>query len=116
MRREDRVVILDMIDEVENVAAFIKGRVREDLDRDRMLLYAVVRALEIMGEAAAKVSVDTRAATPQIPWRTIVAMRNRLIHGYATIDPDIIWTTATIELPSVLPALRALTSIEGGIS
>ena len=114
MRREDRVLILDMIDEAENVARFIAGRVREDLDTDRMLSHALVRAIEVMGEAAGKVSSETRVATPQIPWKTIVAMRNRLIDGYATIDPDVVWTTATRDVPSILPALRAVASGEDG--
>lgn len=110
MRREDRVLILHMIEEAENVASFIAGRSREDLDQDRMLFHALVRAIEVMGEAASKVSSETRAASPDVPWKTIVAMRNRLIHGYATIDPAVVWATATSDIPSVLPALRALTS------
>lgn len=114
MRLEDRVLILDMIDEAENVASFIAGRVREDLDRDRMLAHALVRAIEVMGEAASKVSNETRAAAPDIPWKTIVAMRNRLIHGYATIDPDVLWMTATVNVPSILPALRALAGVDTG--
>lgn len=114
MRREDRVLILDMIDEAENVARFIAGRVRKDLDTDRMLSHALVRAIEVMGEAAGKVSSETRAATPEIPWKTIVAMRNRLIHGYATIDPDVVRATATPDVPSILPQLRAVASTEDG--
>ena len=113
MQREDRTLILDMIDEAENVESFIAGRKREDLDTNRMLFHAVVRAIEVMGEAAGKVSSETRAATPQIPWRTVVAMRNRLIHGYATVDPDVVWATATLDIPSVLPVLRALAKTEG---
>jgi uncharacterized protein with HEPN domain len=77
----------------------VEGRSREDLDRDRMLLFAVVHAIEILGEAANKISAETRAAAP-LPWAAIVSMRNRLIHGYFDIDTAIVWKTATVEIPS----------------
>ncbi len=71
-----------------------------------MLLFALVRAVEIVGEAASKVSPGTRTGNTQIPWPAIVAMRNRLIHAYFDIDRDVLWKTATEELPSLLAALR----------
>jgi uncharacterized protein with HEPN domain len=108
MRNEDRVRVIDMIEAAETAAQFIIGRSRDDLDRDRMLLFAVVRAIEIIGEAASEVSPETRAATPQVPWRDIVSMRNRLIHGYSTIDPEVVWRTVTEDIPAVVPLLRAL--------
>jgi uncharacterized protein with HEPN domain len=74
-----------------------------------MLLFAVVRAIEILGEAANKISPETRAAAPQIPWAGIVSMRNRLIHGYFETDTAIVWKTATAEIPSLVSLLRALT-------
>ena len=67
------------------------GRV---LDTDRMLLFALVRAIEIIGEAASKVTLETRAAVPEVPWLQIVAMRNRLAHAYFDIDRNILWQTA----------------------
>ena len=88
MRAEDRVRVCHMIDAAEAVGEFIEGRNRRDLDHDRMLLFAVVRAIEVIGEAAAKVSAETRAAAPVIPWGAIVGMRNRLIHGYFDIDAE----------------------------
>lgn len=68
-----------------------------------MLLFALVRAIEIIGEAAAKVSSTTRDAHPDIPWKAIIAMRNRLIHAYFDINTDILWVAVTQEVP----ALRA---------
>ena len=97
-----------MIEEAENVATFIAGRAREDLDSDRLLLYALVRAIEVLGEAASKVSADARAAAPDVPWRAIVAMRNRLIHAYAAIDPETVWKAACEDIPVLLTALRTL--------
>jgi len=72
MRADDRVRVLHMVDAAEAVASFIAGRKRDDLDHDQMLLFAVVRAIEIMGEAAAKVSDGTRDAAPAVPWAAIV--------------------------------------------
>jgi uncharacterized protein with HEPN domain len=109
MRDEDRVRILHMIESAEAVEQFVAGRSRDDLDRDRMLLFAVVRAIEILGEAASKVSPETRAAAPQVPWAAIVAMRNRLIHGYFETDTTVVWKTATAEIPALVPLLRTLT-------
>jgi uncharacterized protein with HEPN domain len=108
MRDDDRTRILHMIDAAEAVAQFMAGRIRDDLDRDRMLLFAVVHAIEVLGEAANKISPTTRADVPLIPWGAIVSMRNRLIHGYFDIDTTIVWKTATAEIPTLVPLLRAL--------
>ncbi|MEO7273271.1 MAG: DUF86 domain-containing protein [Vicinamibacterales bacterium] len=97
-----------MIDAAEAVASFIAGRDRPDLATDRMLLFAVVRAVEVLGEAAARTSPETRAEAPDVPWSAIVGMRNRLIHGYFDVDADIVWQTATAELPDLLPRLKRL--------
>ncbi|MEJ0018515.1 MAG: HepT-like ribonuclease domain-containing protein [Acetobacteraceae bacterium] len=97
-----------MIKAADTVATFIAGRVRADLDVDTMLLFALVRAIEVIGEAASKVSAETRAAAPGIPWSQIAAMRNRLIHAYFDIDHDILWRTAVDEVPALSGPLRAL--------
>jgi uncharacterized protein with HEPN domain len=108
MRDEDRIRILHMIEAAEAMAQFMDGRSREDLDRDRILLFAVVRAVEVFGEAASRVSAEARDATPDVPWGAIVAMRNRLIHGYFETDPALVWVTATVEIPELVPRLRTL--------
>lgn len=97
-----------MIDAAETVGQFMSGRSRADLDSDRMLLFAVVRAIEVVGEAAGKVTEETRTEAPEIPWAAIVSMRNRLIHGYFDIDPEIVWKTVSKELPDLLPRLQRL--------
>jgi uncharacterized protein with HEPN domain len=74
----------------------------------RMLLLAIVRAIEVIGEAASRVSTETRVAAPSIPWTAIVSMRNRLIHGYFDIDADLVWKTVTEEIPELRLALKAL--------
>ncbi len=97
-----------MIEAAEAVSGFVSGRGRESLDADALLLFALVRAVEVFGEAAAKVSPSTKASIPELPWVQIVAMRNRLIHAYFDIDRDILWRTVTEELPALLPRLRAV--------
>jgi uncharacterized protein with HEPN domain len=79
-----------MIEACEPVLRFISDRRRSDSESDQMLLFAVVRAIEVLGEAASKVSEDTRSACLEIPWSAITDMRNRLIHGYFDIDLDIV--------------------------
>jgi uncharacterized protein with HEPN domain len=68
-----------------------------------------VRAVEVFGEAAAKLSVSAKNLRPELPWPQIIAMRNRLIHAYFDIDRDILWNTATNEIPALLPPLLQLT-------
>jgi len=97
-----------MIEAAEACARFVAGHNRTDLETDLMLLFALVRAVEVFGEAASKVSIETRTLAPAIPWREIVAMRNRLIHAYFDIDHDVLWKAATEEIPPLLIALRAI--------
>lgn len=73
-----------------------------------MLLFAVVRAVEVLGEAASRVSDETRRAAPAIPWHAIVGMRHRLVHGYFDINTEILWNTVAAELPALLPELGRL--------
>lgn len=108
MRPDDRVRVGHMVEAAETVRNFIAGRERGDLDSDRMLLFALVRAVEIIGEAATKVSSEARSTAPSVPWNRIVAMRHRLIHAYFDIDRDILWKTAAEEIPEILPVLQAL--------
>src|SRR5687768_3058371 len=103
MRDDDHVRIVHMIEAAEAAAHFIEGRIHEDLDRDQMLLFAVVHAIEILGEAANKISLETRDAAPEVPWAAIVSMRNRLIHGYFDTNTAIVWKTATVEIPELIP-------------
>ena len=108
MRTEDRLRLRHMIEAAESAVQFMAGRSRADLDTDRMLLFAVVRAIEVVGEAASKLSEEFRAAHPSIPWRAIIGMRNRLIHAYFDIDTETVWETTMQELPPILNELREL--------
>jgi uncharacterized protein with HEPN domain len=97
-----------MVDAAESVEQFTTGKKREDLDTDQMLLFAIVRAIEVIGEAASKVTDETKATSPGIPWISIIGMRNRLIHGYFDIDSDVVWKTVTEEIPELHRSLKLL--------
>ena len=107
MQPEDAIRVQHMIEAAEAVQGFITDRRRTDLDSDRMLLFALVRAIEIIGEAASKLNPEARTAMPSVPWANVIAMRHRLIHAYFDIDRTILWKTATDEMPPLLSALRA---------
>jgi uncharacterized protein with HEPN domain len=97
-----------MLDAAREAMAFVKNRVAEDLTADRLLLLALVKEIEIIGEAAARISPEGRRATSGIPWQKITAMRNRLTHGYFDWD-QVIWSTLTTSLPALATELeRAL--------
>lgn len=100
--------IRHMIEAAQTAQQFMAGRQRADLDADTMLLFAVLQAIQIVGEAATHISQETRSATPAVPWPRIIGMRNRLVHAYADINREVVWKTVTAEIPAVLPLLTAL--------
>lgn len=110
----DRHRIRHMVEAARQAMAFVEGRRREDLDSDPQLRLALVRALEIVGEAASRISLEMRSAYPEVPWRFAVSTRNRLIHAYFDVDLDIVWRTATEALPALLPLLDAILDESAG--
>lgn len=110
MRPEDVTRIRHMVEAGESAMRFIAGRTRGDIDTDEQLRFALTRAVEIIGEAASKIPLETRSSTPSIPWADIIYMRNRLVHAYFDIDHDILWETVTRDVPDLLPLLRPLLS------
>jgi uncharacterized protein with HEPN domain len=107
MPRDDEARIGHMIEAAKTLARFVERRGRRDLDSDQMLLFACTHAVLIIGEAASNLSEDRRDAYPTIPWPQIVAMRNRLVHAYFDIDHDVLWRTATEEVPMLLMQLTS---------
>ncbi len=83
-----------MLDHAREVVAMVRGRVRRDVDTDRMLQLSITRILEIIGEAANRVTQQGRAQYPDIPWQDVINTRNRIIHGYDTVNYDIVWKIA----------------------
>jgi len=90
-RRDDRVRLRHMLEHAREACDMAAGRSRDDLDADRQLSLSLARLMEIVGEAAARVGEQTSSELPEVPWPQIVALRNRLIHGYDEVDHDILW-------------------------
>ena len=107
MRPEDAVRIRHMIDAAESAGRFVAGRDRADIDTDEQLRFALVQAIQIVGEAASRISPETRSNIP-LPWADIMYMRNRLVHAYFDIDHDVVWRTAAEDIPALLAVLRAV--------
>ncbi|MEJ5259107.1 MAG: DUF86 domain-containing protein [Anaerohalosphaeraceae bacterium] len=105
---DDRTRIRHILDAAREAVDFLDKCQRTDLDTDRKLNLAVVRLLEIIGEAAYGVSETTKERYPQIPWHQMTGMRNRLIHGYFEVNADIIWKTVKEDLPALIRQLEQL--------
>jgi len=99
-----------MLDHAREASGLVKQRARADLDQDRVLSLALVQLCQIVGEGANRVSALRRQQHPEIPWPQIVALRNRLIHGYDTIDLDILWQILTGDLPPLITSLDNIIS------
>ena len=89
-----------------------EGRARDDLDADRVVALALVRLLEMIGEAARRVSNQTQAQHGDVPWGEIVGLRNRLIHGYDSVDMAIVWEILTGDLPPLVETLQAIPGVK----
>jgi uncharacterized protein with HEPN domain len=94
MKPDDRIRLTHMAEALGHAIRFVEGRRRADLDSDPMLTFALLYAIQTVGEAANSVSQETRDQLPQIPWPVIIGMRHRLVHAYADINHDILSTTA----------------------
>jgi len=100
-QKSDLIRLRHMRDAAEKALRFISGKSRGDLSADEQLSLACVRLLEILGEAAAKVTSETKVRLATIPWNDIVGTRNRLIHGYEEVDLDIVWQILKHDLPAL---------------
>ncbi len=107
-RKDEWVRLSHLRDHAREALEMARGRTRADLDENRMLELALVRLLEVVGEAASRVSTDTRQAYPNVPWSQIVALRNRLIHGYDNVDLDVLWAILRDDLPVLLAQIEAI--------
>ena len=110
--REDVVRVQHMFDAVQKITEFIQARTRADLEIDEKLTLALIRLLEIIGEAAKSISPSFRERYPKIPWKEISGTRDRLIHGYFDIDLDIIWQIVSRDLPSLISEIKKMLSEE----
>jgi uncharacterized protein with HEPN domain len=104
--RRDQDYLGDIVEAIEEIADFTTGMSLDDFMRDAKTQRAVVRDLEIIGEAAKALSEDVRSRYPEVPWRGLAGVRDKMIHHYFGLDHEIIWTIAADELPLLLPKLQ----------
>ena len=105
-RRDATVRLRHMRDAAEEALQLAENRTREDLAQDRMLALALTRLPEIFGEAAKSVSPGIRNTHPEVPWKALAGMRDRLAHRYFDVDLDIVWSVVTQDLPSLLSQIE----------
>lgn len=105
---KDAAYLWDMFDAARAVQHFVTSRSFSDYVADRMLRGAVERHIEIIGEAASRISPAFRQAHPEIPWHRIVAQRNALAHEYGEIEHALVWRVATVHIPELIKHLQGL--------
>jgi uncharacterized protein with HEPN domain len=108
MKREYADFLQDMLNNAELALDFVQGMEYDEFFEDEKSRYAVMRALEVIGEAARQIPDDVRAANPEIPWREITAMRNKLMHEYFGANMKVVWRTVQEDLPIIIPILKRM--------
>ena len=96
--RDGRIFVCDMVGFCDQVLLYTRGHDLASLRADRMLFYATIRNIEFIGNAATQVPTEVRERAPDVPWRLIVGLRNRLIHAYLAIEPETVWLVITEHL------------------
>lgn len=107
-KRDDQVSLNDMLNHAREAVDLLADTSRDELARDRVMQLALTRLVEIVGEAANRVTANTQQNHPAIPWPEIIGMRNRLIHGYDLVDYDLLWDTVTNDLPPLIGELQRI--------
>ena len=107
-RDKDPVRLRHMLRYAKEAVETVQGINRTDLDHSRLLQLAIVRLIEVVGEAAARVTRETQQDHPNVPWPQITGIRNRLIHGYDVVDLDIVWETVTRDFPLLITQLERI--------
>lgn len=109
-QHDDRVPMSQMVEHAREALDMIRGLTRDHLRGNRLLQLGLVKLIEIVGEAARRVSAETQARYPEVPWRQAIATRDRLTHGYDVIDYDVVWDTIAEDFPPLVAALERLLS------
>jgi len=107
-KRDHRLFLADMLEAIEKIERYTHGLNREDLWQDDLVADAVVRNLEVIGEAARHVPEALRAAHPEIDWRRVVGLRNVVVHEYFAIDLDVVWVVVEKHLPQLKRVVQAM--------
>ena len=104
----DRVFVGQMLEAAQAAFEFTEGLTRDDIERDRRNAFAIVHAVQLVGQAARNVSSETQAALPELPWRQTIGMRNVVVHEYADVDLALVWRTVRDDMPRLIGQLRTL--------
>jgi uncharacterized protein with HEPN domain len=108
MLPDDLIRVTHMLQAGRKALSFVVGKERSDLDNDDMLAFALIKALEIIGEAAVNMSEKFRKSHPEIPWAKISGMRHRLVHAYFEVNFDILWLAMEDDLPPLVNILEKI--------
>ena len=108
--KDDSVYVGHMLDTARKALGLMKGKTKEDFDHDESLFLALVHLIQIIGEAARRVSKDFCEAHPDIPWKAIVGMRHKVVHDYMDVDADVVWDTVSQELEPMVRKLEKISS------
>jgi uncharacterized protein with HEPN domain len=108
MPKDDWVYVGHMLDMVQKALEMSAGKDRAAYDKDETLRLALTHIIQVIGEAAQRVSPEFRHTYDQIPWQEIIGMRHRIVHDYLTIDEDVIWEVLLQDLPQLLKTLQAI--------
>jgi uncharacterized protein with HEPN domain len=107
-KRDPEVVLRQLLSHAREAVSICEGKTRQDLDMDRLLNLALTRLIEIIGEAANRVPAEVQDQYPDLPWIQMIGARNRLIHGYDSVDFDILWAIVHHDLPIVITRLEKI--------
>jgi uncharacterized protein with HEPN domain len=108
MPKDDTVYVGHMLDTARKAMEKVRGKTRQEYDRDEDLRIVLAHLVQTIGEAAARVSEPTRSARVTIPWKQIVGIRHRIVHDYMDVDYDVLWEVVTRDLPSLVAALEKI--------
>lgn len=106
MKRNVKLYIKDILEYMERAEEHIKGLTFQEFCKDKKTSDAVIRCIEVMGEAAKNVSDEIRNKYPFIPWRDMAGMRDKIIHGYFTVDFETVWLVVKEEIPKLKPMIK----------
>lgn len=101
----DPQYLIDILEAAKLARSYVEGKTQDDFLADTQCQDAVIRRLEIIGEAAGRLSEETRATVPELDWRAMIGMRNMMIHEYDGVDLDIVWETVETDLPALIQAI-----------
>ena len=107
-KRDYRNYFQDIVDSIDDIKSFVGSMTFEDFAADRKTINAVIRSIEVIGEATKRIPEPIKNKYPAIPWRKMAAMRDKLIHEYAGVDTGILWKTMKEDIPPLKPMVQSV--------